>query len=87
MTRIFGQKKSHGEKFCNSVTFQEFSSYYPELPPFMLNVLEEASKRDMRDISQIHPSLFPVLTLLSCLKPMDSTDEDVIGYESLFLIY
>ncbi|XP_053378455.1 thyroid adenoma-associated protein homolog [Mercenaria mercenaria] len=78
VTRIFGQKKSHGDKFCNSVTFQEFSSYYPDLPPFMLKILDEASEGDVMDISQIHAGLFPVLTLLSCLKPMDTEDQAVV---------
>ncbi|XP_060555360.1 tRNA (32-2'-O)-methyltransferase regulator THADA-like [Ruditapes philippinarum] len=79
VTRIFGQKKSHGDKFCNSVTFKEFSSYYPDLPAFMLKILDEASKGDIMDISQIHAGLFPVLTILSCLKPMEAPDQDIIS--------
>lgn len=80
VTRIFGQKKTHDNRLGNSVTYQEFTSYYPELPPFMLEILTEASEGDLQDISQIHSGLFPVLSLLSCLKPMDTKDESVVRY-------
>ncbi|XP_052768692.1 thyroid adenoma-associated protein homolog isoform X2 [Mya arenaria] len=79
VTRIFGQKKSRDNKLCNSLTFQELCSYYPELPPFLLSVLLEASHRDVRDICQLHPGLFPVLTLLACLNPTKTTDPALIG--------
>ncbi|KAH3847912.1 hypothetical protein DPMN_090247 [Dreissena polymorpha] len=74
VTKLFGQKKSQENKLCNSVTYKEFSAYYPELPPFLLEVLKEASERDLQNICTIHPCLFPVLTLLSSLNPMDSQD-------------
>ena len=72
VTRLFGQRKE--DVSCNTVTYQEFSSYYPELPPFVQQVLTESSQCDIGAIDQLDPRLFPVLTLLSCLKPMDSID-------------
>lgn len=78
VTRVFGQNKSHDNMVCNSVTFLELSSFYPELPPFMLKILTEAANGDICNISQIHPGLFPVLTLLSFLKPMETKDTAVI---------
>ena len=56
---------------CNTVTFLEFNSYYPELPYFIEEVLDEAVQCDIWAIDKLDPRLFPVLTLLSCLKPMD----------------
>ena len=77
ITKIFGQKKSQDGNLCNSVTFKELASYYPELPPFLLSLLKEASQREISNICEIHPSLFPVLTLLACLKPTDTTDLEI----------
>ncbi|WAR18756.1 hypothetical protein MAR_000594, partial [Mya arenaria] len=73
VTRIFGQKKSRDNKLCNSLTFQELCSYYPELPPFLLSVLLEASHRDVRDICQLHPvAMVPrqemMSSVMSCLN-------------------
>ncbi|KAL4237396.1 hypothetical protein ACF0H5_002114 [Mactra antiquata] len=77
VTRIFGQKKSNDGMLCNSVSYQELLSYYPELPPFLCGILKESSTVDIKDISHIHPGLFPTLTILSCLKPMDKNSENV----------
>ena len=80
MNRLFGQRKGGDDISCNSITFQEFSSYYPELLPFIELVLDEASQCDIGAIDQLDPRLFPVMTLLSCLKPMDNTDVSVDRY-------
>ena len=64
------------------MTFQEFSSYYPELPPFLQQVLSEASQCDIGAIDQLDPRLFPILTLLSCLKPMDNFDASLNRWAS-----
>ncbi|KAL5009098.1 hypothetical protein ScPMuIL_014679 [Solemya velum] len=66
VTKIFGQK-SGADKNWNTVTLQEFSSYYPELTPLILKILDEALVTDLYAIDKLHPSLFPVLTLLGNL--------------------
>ena len=71
VTRLFGQQKSGQDVSCNTVTFQELHSYYPELPFFIEEVIEQAVQCDITAIDKLDPRLFPVLTILSCLKPMD----------------
>lgn len=69
VTKIFGPRKSLEEGACNTLSFQEFASHYPELPPFMLSQLDKALRTDINSVDKLHPSLFPVLTLLSHLGP------------------
>ncbi|KAJ8308353.1 hypothetical protein KUTeg_013227 [Tegillarca granosa] len=72
VSRIFKQKKSTDESNWNSISLQEFSAHYPELCPFMLHHLDEALQEDMSRIDQLNPSLFPILTLLANLGPVES---------------
>ncbi|XP_033735737.1 thyroid adenoma-associated protein homolog isoform X2 [Pecten maximus] len=69
VTKMFGPRKSLEEGACNTLSFQEFASHYPELPPFMLRELDKALLTDISAVDKLHPSLFPVLTLLSHLGP------------------
>ncbi|XP_041350802.1 thyroid adenoma-associated protein homolog [Gigantopelta aegis] len=69
VNRMFGQK-SKSEYNQNMITLKEFDSYYPELPPFILHKLDEALC-DINSIEKLHPSLFPILTLLANMGPAD----------------
>ena len=55
------------DKTLNGTTAQIFFHQHPELYTFLLKHLDEATK----DNSCLHPSLFPVLLLLSKLTPRD----------------
>ena len=59
----------------NTLTMQELSSHYPELPPFLLDQLDSALQCDINAIDQLHPALFPVLTLLANLGSSDYTKD------------
>ncbi|XP_060068955.1 thyroid adenoma-associated protein homolog isoform X2 [Ylistrum balloti] len=75
VTRIFGPRKSLEEGACNTLSFQEFAAHYPEIPPFMLGQLDRALQTDIGAVDKLHPSLFPVLTLLSHLGPTETAEQ------------
>lgn len=74
--RIFGQKKSVDDLTLNTLTLQELSSHYPELLPFITNHLDAALQRDITAIDRLHPSLFPVLTLLASVGTTESSENE-----------
>ncbi|XP_022108564.1 thyroid adenoma-associated protein homolog [Acanthaster planci] len=71
VTRIFGvqrAKQAHDRRNC--MTGKEFFARFPSLHPFLLQQLKEATSVHMRSgTARLHPSLFPVLLLLSRLYP------------------
>ncbi|CAG8489964.1 6184_t:CDS:10 [Paraglomus occultum] len=71
--RVFGTKKVKDEQHSiNKLTGREFFSRFPKLHPFLMNELRIAVEqlvKDDKETSQIHPGLYPVLTLLSRLYP------------------
>ncbi|XP_062621565.1 tRNA (32-2'-O)-methyltransferase regulator THADA-like [Saccostrea cucullata] len=75
ITRLFGQKKIVGMQACNTKSLPELSAHYPELIPYLLQSLESALQRDISAIDSLHPSLFPVLTILSHMGRLDQEDE------------
>ncbi|XP_061173032.1 tRNA (32-2'-O)-methyltransferase regulator THADA-like [Saccostrea echinata] len=75
ITRLFGQKKIIGMQACNTKSLPELSAYYPELIPYLLQSLESALQREITAIHSLHPSLFPVLTILSHMGRLDQEDE------------
>lgn len=75
MTRLFGQKKIIGSQACNTKSLSELSAHYPELVPFLLQSLENALQREITAIDSLHPSLFPVLTILSNMGRLDQESE------------
>uniref|UniRef100_K1PGZ0 Thyroid adenoma-associated protein n=1 Tax=Magallana gigas TaxID=29159 RepID=K1PGZ0_MAGGI len=75
MTRLFGQKKMIGSQACNTKSLSELSAHYPELVPFLLQSLENALQREITAIDSLHPSLFPVLTILSNMGRLDQESE------------
>nr|XP_022333463.1 thyroid adenoma-associated protein homolog [Crassostrea virginica]XP_022333464.1 thyroid adenoma-associated protein homolog [Crassostrea virginica] len=75
ITRLFGQKKIVGFQACNTKSLLELSAHYPELIPFLLQSLESALQREITAIDSLHPSLFPVLTILSNMGRLDQESE------------
>lgn len=75
ITRLFGQKKIVGFQTCNTKSLLELSAHYPELIPFLLQSLESALQREITAIDSLHPSLFPVLTILSNMGRLDQESE------------
>ncbi|XP_046872611.1 thyroid adenoma-associated protein homolog isoform X3 [Hypomesus transpacificus] len=73
-SRMLGQR-SGGEQGCSqhSMSPQAFFTHYPALKPFLLGELKGAAG-DLQGPSgearlRLHPSLYPVLTLLAKLQP------------------
>ncbi|TRY71307.1 hypothetical protein DNTS_002247 [Danionella cerebrum] len=82
-TRMLGQQPAgeHGSHH-SGVSSPSFFNLYPALKPFLLEALEGAAN-DLHDaILHLHPSLYPVLTLLAKLQP---GDEDQTRALSVFL--
>ncbi|XP_048737624.2 thyroid adenoma-associated protein homolog isoform X2 [Ostrea edulis] len=80
MTRIFGVKRSKDESNLskkNCQTGRQFFNQYPSLYPFLLNLLEVAT-RNISDTAQLHlhPGLYPVLMILGRLfqSPLEGAD-------------
>ncbi|XP_068682323.1 tRNA (32-2'-O)-methyltransferase regulator THADA-like isoform X3 [Montipora foliosa] len=76
VTRMFGVKRAkdeHSKKNC--MTGREFFSRYPDLHSFLLGQLQAACQGIDRE-NNVHPSLYPVLVILSRLYPstMDGVD-------------
>lgn len=74
MIKIFGQRGGAKESW-NTVTLPEFSSYYPDLPPLIVKILDEALTTDLNAIDKLHPSLFPVLTLIGNLGAQEASQQ------------
>ncbi|XP_067262845.1 tRNA (32-2'-O)-methyltransferase regulator THADA isoform X2 [Chanodichthys erythropterus] len=69
-TRMLGQQPAGQEGSAHSgMSSPSFFNLYPALQPFLLGALESAAK-DLHDSTLLlHPSLYPVLTLLAKLQP------------------
>ncbi|KAK7164223.1 hypothetical protein R3I94_002828 [Phoxinus phoxinus] len=69
-TRMLGQQPAGGEGSTHSgMSSPSFFNLYPALQPFLQGALESAAK-DLHDSTLLlHPSLYPVLTLLAKLQP------------------
>ncbi|XP_028408527.1 thyroid adenoma-associated protein homolog [Dendronephthya gigantea] len=79
VNRIFGPQSFQEEKRRQGMTGREFFSRFPSLHSFLIEQLEISLKHaDSESISSVHlhPSLYPVLLLLSRLHPsaMDGND-------------
>ncbi|CAG8438374.1 10147_t:CDS:10 [Diversispora eburnea] len=78
LQRTFGTKKTKDEHHSiNKLTGREFFSRYPALHSFLLGELKVAVDQLINKFnrSEVHPGLYPILTLLSRLHPslMEST--------------
>ncbi|XP_051979593.1 thyroid adenoma-associated protein homolog [Xyrauchen texanus] len=69
-TRMLGQQPAGEEGSTKSgMSSPSFFNLYPALKPFLQGALESAAK-DLHDATLLlHPSLYPVLTLLAKLQP------------------
>lgn len=67
---MLGQQPAGGEGSTHSgMSSPSFFNLYPALQPFLQGALESAAK-DLHDSTLLlHPSLYPVLTLLAKLQP------------------
>lgn len=72
----------------NAITAQELFRLYPSLSPFLVSLLKEYVKGtfvkdSLSSESILHPSLFPILLLLSRLQPVSYVAADVGAIESV----
>ena len=67
--RMIGQNKCKTWETMNMVTAPEFFAHYPDLQLFFLRHLEAAQDTLSSGRLQLHPSLFPIISLLSKLGP------------------
>ncbi|KAI8074980.1 putative death-receptor fusion protein-domain-containing protein [Gongronella butleri] len=72
LQRTLGTKKTRDEhSTINNVTGQEFFTRFPKLHPYLLKELKTAVGQllDQSLTENVHPGLYPMLTLLSRLRP------------------
>ncbi|KAI9246127.1 putative death-receptor fusion protein-domain-containing protein [Sporodiniella umbellata] len=72
LQRTFGTKKTKDEhSHINTLTGREFFVRYPDLHPYLLKELKIAVDQLLSSSSaaSVHPGLYPILTLLSRMKP------------------
>ncbi|XP_078352490.1 tRNA (32-2'-O)-methyltransferase regulator THADA-like isoform X2 [Oculina patagonica] len=87
VTRIFGVKQGKDEHSRrNCMTGREFFSRFPELHSFFLGHLQVACQGIDRD-NAIHPSLYPVLVILSRLYPSTMDGADTVLSMAMFVPY
>ncbi|CAG8671635.1 18895_t:CDS:10 [Gigaspora margarita] len=73
-SRTFGTKKTKDEHHSiNQLTSREFFSRFPKLHPFLVDELtiavNQLIKPTQNNKTEVHPGLYPILTLLSRLHP------------------
>ncbi|ORX50069.1 hypothetical protein BCR36DRAFT_353011 [Piromyces finnis] len=69
LNRTLGSKKTKDDfDAVNSITCREFFSHYPELHPYLLKQLNLSAKM-LQESKSLHPTLFPILAILSRLQP------------------
>ena len=71
---MVGQKKTKADHL-NSMTAGEFFTHYPELEPFLVQQVQDAVKD--HSAGRLHPSLFPVLSVLAKLGTGTATETGV----------
>ncbi|KAI8985419.1 putative death-receptor fusion protein-domain-containing protein [Pilobolus umbonatus] len=77
LQRTFGTKKTKDEhSTVNTLTGREFFVRFPDLHPYLLEELKKAIEQLLANsVSvQVHPGLYPILTLLSRMQP--STEDN-----------
>ncbi|KAI7864734.1 putative death-receptor fusion protein-domain-containing protein [Spinellus fusiger] len=82
LQRTFGTKKIKDEhSSVNQLTGREFFTRFPQLHPYLLKELNMAVEQLLADSKtvNVHPGLYPILTLLSRMHPsvMDNADESI----------
>ncbi|RCH98462.1 hypothetical protein CU097_011572 [Rhizopus azygosporus] len=79
LQRTFGTKKTKDEhSHVNTLTGREFFVRFPDLHPYLLKELKVAVEHLLNNptAASVHPGLYPMLTLLSRMKPsLEKEDE------------
>ncbi|KAG1310778.1 hypothetical protein G6F64_004314 [Rhizopus arrhizus] len=79
LQRTFGTKKTKDEhSHVNTLTGREFFVRYPDLHPYLLKELKIAVDQLLNNATaaSVHPGLYPILTLLSRMKPSVEEDDE-----------
>ncbi|CAO3700663.1 unnamed protein product [Rhizopus stolonifer] len=79
LQRTFGTKKTKDEhSHVNTLTGREFFVRYPDLHPYLLKELKIAVDQLLNNsaAASVHPGLYPILTLLSRMKPSVEEDDE-----------
>ncbi|RCH87920.1 hypothetical protein CU098_000597, partial [Rhizopus stolonifer] len=78
LQRTLGTKKTRDEHAqVNTLTGREFFVRFPDLHPYLLNQLDVAVNQLLTQAAhQVHPGLYPILTLLSRMQPAMGEDKD-----------
>jgi hypothetical protein len=74
IARVFGSRRLNDNTQGRALTIVEFFNHFPALKPFVVEVFSEAESRLAQGLS-IHPSLFPVLLMITKLKVLDHVFE------------
>ena len=75
VNRMLGQKKTKDDHL-NTTTAAEFFTHYPAMQPFILaQVTEVVEGKEGDGTLRLHPSLFPVLSILAKLGTGTATEE------------
>ena len=65
---MLGQKKTADDRL-HTTTAPEFFTLFPDLHPYMMAKVKDASFSLSMGELRLHPSLFPVLSVLAKLSP------------------
>ncbi|KNC99997.1 uncharacterized protein SPPG_04346, partial [Spizellomyces punctatus DAOM BR117] len=83
ITKALGTKKSRDEmNIVNTVTGREFFVRFPKLHSLLLQQLTEAVEK--LEEGEVHPALYPILTILARLKPSVLEGSDTLMTLSAF---
>ncbi|XP_064621397.1 tRNA (32-2'-O)-methyltransferase regulator THADA-like [Lineus longissimus] len=77
LMRMFGHKRMEKFSFSSTTTTEEFFSHYPDLQHFLLSQLEEVISCMQEQGRLLHPSVFPLLAILSRLAPSSHQGHDM----------
>ncbi len=74
VNRMLGQKKTKDDHL-NTTTAAEFFTHYPALQPFVLREVRRAVDETQSGSFMLHPSLFPILSVLAKMGPGTATED------------
>ena len=79
LQRMLGQKKTRDDRLTTQ-TVQEFFTHFPNMQEFVVEEMKQAGAQHQQAGLQLHPSLFPILTILTKLTagPQQLSDRFVV---------